>query len=93
MIIMGELVLNTISTTELREVIREELESILSNRLENGKVWDELLSRQDVAALFGITLTTVDAWSKKGILVRYEVERRIYFKRSEVEKTLLDRRA
>lgn len=92
-IIMGEVVLNTVSTSELREVIREELEHVLEERQWNGNNNKELMSRQDVASMFSITLTTVDAWSKKGIFNRYEVERRVYFIRSEVEKTLLGRKA
>jgi excisionase family DNA binding protein len=89
---MDKIVLNTISEAELRRTIREELEDILADQAKVVSAREDLMSRQEVANYLKITLATVDAWSRKGILKRYEIESRVYFKQSEVEKALEARR-
>ncbi len=47
------------------------------------------LSRREVAKFFGVSLVTVNDWTRKGILVAYKIGNRVYFKRSEVEASLV----
>ena len=46
---------------------------------------DELMTRKEVALYFKINIATVRNWSIQGILKKYGVGDRVYFKRSEVE--------
>ena len=45
----------------------------------------ELMTRNEVALYFKINIATVLNWSIQGILKKYGVGDRVYFKRSEVE--------
>lgn len=49
----------------------------------------EYLTRSEVAKLLKINVSSVHNWTKKGILNRYGVEGRIYYKRQEVEDCLI----
>lgn len=47
------------------------------------------LSRNDVAKMLQIDLSSVHNWTKKGVLVAYQISGRIYYKRDEVEKAIV----
>lgn len=51
---------------------------------------EEYLTRQEVADLLKINLATLWSWTKKGKLTSYGIGNRIYYKRSEVEKSLIE---
>jgi excisionase family DNA binding protein len=44
----------------------------------------ELITRQQVADLFGVSLVTVHEWTKKGVLLAYRIGNKVRFKRNEV---------
>ena len=50
---------------------------------------EELLTRADVADLLQIDLSTIHNWSKSGRLKRHGIGNRVYFKRSEIEESLI----
>jgi len=50
------------------------------------------ITRSEVAELFKITLTTVNDWTRKGILQAYKIGNRVYYKASEVEHALIKKR-
>lgn len=47
------------------------------------------LTRQEVATMLKINISTVDLWRKNSILSDYAIGNRIYFKRKEVEEALI----
>jgi excisionase family DNA binding protein len=49
----------------------------------------ELLTRREAAAYLKVDLSTLWNWSKKGILSSYGIGNRVYYKRSEIEGTLV----
>ncbi len=49
---------------------------------------DRLMTRKEVAHLFGVSLVTIHHWTKKGLLKPYRMGTRIRFKESEVMQTL-----
>ena len=48
----------------------------------------EYLSRNDVAKMFGVDISTVHNWTKSGKLISYGISGRVFFLRSEVEASL-----
>ncbi|WP_347173637.1 helix-turn-helix domain-containing protein [Polaribacter uvawellassae] len=48
-------------------------------------VW---ISRKEVGEILSISLVSVDAWTKKGILTAYRIGNKKRFKRTEVENAL-----
>jgi len=48
----------------------------------------EILTRQQVADLLSVDLSSVYNYTKRGILRSYGIQGRVYYKRSEVENSL-----
>lgn len=48
----------------------------------------EYLTRQEVAKMFQVDLSTVHNWTKKGKIKGYGIGHRVYYKRAEVEAAL-----
>jgi len=49
---------------------------------------DELLTRQQVADMLGVTLTTLFHWNNKGILPTIKIGAKVRYRRSDIEKAL-----
>jgi excisionase family DNA binding protein len=50
---------------------------------------EELMTRHETAAYLKVSLTALWDWNKKGILPSYRIGNRVYYKRSEVESSLI----
>lgn len=48
------------------------------------------LTRQEVSKMLSVDLSSVHNWTKKGILVAYQIGGRVYYKRSEVEAAIIE---
>jgi DNA invertase Pin-like site-specific DNA recombinase len=46
---------------------------------------NDFLTQKEVATMFNINLSTVWQWQRKGILTKYNVGKRAYYKRGEVQ--------
>lgn len=78
-----------ITVEEFQKILDDRLELALSRlNQEEGHKEETLVTRKDIARLFGISLVTVNAWMKKGLLPFHRINRRVYFKKSEVLATL-----
>ena len=49
----------------------------------------EYLTRNELAELLKCDLSTIHNWTKKGKLIPYGIGNRVYYKRNEVESSLL----
>jgi hypothetical protein len=74
--------------------VRDEI-SLIKNRLEElfnnfePVKPTEYLTRHELAQLLKCDLSTIHNWTKKGILNPYGIGNRVYYKRNEVEATLV----
>ena len=88
---MGTLQFIQTSPEQLAELIsdgvRAELQ-ILKRELLNNNANEELLSREEAAALLKVDLTTIWSWGKKGKIQAYGIAGRRYYKRSEIMQAL-----
>jgi hypothetical protein len=50
---------------------------------------NKYLTRQNVAEMLQIDLSSVYNWTKKGTLTSYQISGRIYYKLDEVEKSIV----
>lgn len=64
-------------------IVSEKVSEALKNQPVNPPA-PEFLSREDVAKIFGVTLSTVHAWMNAGILTPYKIGAKTRFKRTEV---------
>ncbi len=62
----------------------------LQSQLTNQNDPTDYITRKQIADMFGISLVSVNDWTKKGILKAYKIANRVYFKRSEVESSLTE---
>ncbi|NER10034.1 Helix-turn-helix domain-containing protein [Muriicola jejuensis] len=67
--------------------LEEELQAIKENF--QPKHPEELLTREETAEFLKVSMTTLWQWSRKGILPSYGIGNRVYYKRSELENTLV----
>ncbi|MBP1840399.1 helix-turn-helix domain-containing protein [Formosa algae] len=70
------------------EKIKQDLINITKSYQEKEEP-AEFLSRQEVAKMLKIDLSSVHNWTKKSILVSYQIGGRVYYKRSEVEASII----
>lgn len=73
--------------TEIANGVKAQLEEFLKHF--KPKQPNDYLTRQDVAKLFGVDLSTVANWQKNGKLKPYGLGGRVYFLRSDIEASLI----
>lgn len=49
---------------------------------------DTLLTRKEVLKLLSITAPTLSKWQKTGAIKAHRVQRRVYFRKADIEKAL-----
>lgn len=50
---------------------------------------EEFLSRAEVAKMLKVDISTIHNWSKSGKLQKWAIGNRIYFKRSQLERAII----
>lgn len=81
-----------LETTELRNLIAEELEKALFKRpLTVASIKPEestLLTIQEASTLLNVSLSTLHSYKKQGKLPFHRIGRRVYFKKTEILEAL-----
>ncbi len=80
-----------ISPVELSQLINEGVRKQLTDLIVSLRKQEtaEYLTREEVVKLLSISYPTLHDWVHKNILKSYKVGNRTYFKRAEVEDSLL----
>lgn len=73
---------------EILKGIKQELEQLKKDF--QPKQPSEYLTRNDVAEMLKIDLSSVHNWTKKGKLKAYGIGGRVYYKRDEVENSIIE---
>lgn len=85
---MEQLLLTNYQRQDLEELIMDSLKWVLNDRSkadsQTEQVKEEILSIEDVQKIFNVSKVTIHKWKKKGILPYYKMNRKLYFKRSEI---------
>jgi excisionase family DNA binding protein len=85
---MESKIFTTVSETELREMIQQQVEEAIKTTSTPQPVNNELLTRKQVATLLGISLVTLHDWTKRGIIPALRIGTRIRFKQVDVMAAL-----
>ena len=67
----------------IQECVRDAL-MVKPQERENEQVPEDLLTIEDIQKVFKVSKVTVHKWKKKGLLPFYKMNRKVYFKKSEV---------
>jgi excisionase family DNA binding protein len=81
------LILEQISREELRELIAEVLQSVTKTILPKSE--NEYITRVETAQKLGLSLVTLNEYTKSGIIPAYRIGSRVRYKSKEVEASLL----
>ena len=81
-----------VTPEQLQEAILQGVKSQLEQLSKNfqPKEPEEYLTRNEVAEMLKVDLSTVHNWGKSGRLKRHGIGNRVYFKRSEVEQAIVE---
>jgi len=75
--------------SSIKDAINEQVR-ILFNELKNElKLTTELLTPKDVARFLKCDIKTISNWRRSGRLIAYGKGSRVYFKKHEVEQSLI----
>ncbi len=79
-----------VTPEELQSKITEGVKTQLDEFLKNFKPKqpNDYLTRQEVAKMFQVDISTVANWQKSGKLKPYGLGHRVYFLRSDIEQSL-----
>lgn len=87
---MDKILFSPISLDELvtviSETVKKEVESAPSFRIPEPV--SEYITRKETARLLGISLPTLNDWSKRGIIPSYRIQSRVRYKKNEVLESL-----
>lgn len=72
---------------ELKAIIIDAIKPLISSQ-KNIENEDSFITRKETADLLHISLTTLDTYTKQGLLVRYKVGHRVLYKKSEITASL-----
>jgi len=76
---------------QFKQDFLNEAKSFITDLFQNVKANEplELLTRKQVAKMLNVNLTTIHNWTKKGTLTSYGIEGRVYYKRTEIEQSII----
>lgn len=74
--------------TLLTDVVRTELQSHIPGPVEPYKEFPDLLTRAQASKMLGVSLATIDNWSKTGRITKYHIGSTSRFKKEELIASL-----
>ena len=81
-----------IEPNELKSLLMEGVQQVINQIREEfqPKTPTEYLTRKEVAKMLHIDLKTLKNWTKNRVLTSYGIQRRVYYKRDEVERAFIE---
>ena len=60
------------------------------DKVNKNKSLEALMTRQEVADYFKVSLPTLWSWTKQGRIKSVGIGRRVYYKQSDIEQAIID---
>lgn len=81
-----------VTPEELQKQISKSIKDYIDELIESiqDKVSDEYLTRKETAQLLKVDLSTIHNWTKEKKIESYGLGGRVYYKRSEIENSLVE---
>lgn len=90
----NEIILNGISFDQLKEefktIVQIEVQKIVSGLTTAPEPAPELITRKETALILGISLPTLNDWTKTGIIPAQRIGTRVRYNRANVYASLKD---
>jgi hypothetical protein len=84
----------TMSAADLQGIVREAVKAemvLFLKKFSSKKADCDILTRKETAILLRIDLSTLWEWTKAGKIKSHGIQRRVYYKRSEIENCLINK--
>ena len=83
----------TLSVEDLQYRIKNSVAEVLQDKLpqQTTEDGDSYLTRQQVAKQLHLSLTTLDTYTKEGLLTSYKIGHRVLYKKSDLDSSLLEK--
>lgn len=84
---MSGTIFTSLNVEDLFDMIKkcvEDAVSLKTKEVSQSPPSDELLNIEDIQKIFNVSKVTVHKWKKKGLIPFYKMNRKVYFKKSEV---------
>lgn len=88
---MEHQIFTSISAEELVKTIKDGIQEALSHKLANSSTKeneDDLLTIEEVQKIFRVSKVTIHKWKKQGLIPFHKMNRKLYFKKSEIIDSL-----
>lgn len=89
---MNEIILNGISFEQLKEefktIVQNEVQKIVSGLTTAPETAPELITRKETALILGISLPTLNDWTKNGTIPAQRIGTRVRYNRANVYASL-----
>jgi excisionase family DNA binding protein len=88
-------IFTNLSTQELSDLISQAVKDSIGSELNSHpehKPEEELLSIEDISKIFRVSKVTIHKWKQKGLIPFYKMNRRVYFKKSEIVESLKNKK-
>ncbi len=85
----NEILFSQIPINDLRIIIQETVrEEMLKNSTPTPQPTTEFITRVETCQILGVSLPTLNEWTKKGLIVGYRISSRVRYKKSEILEAL-----
>jgi hypothetical protein len=84
---MEQTIFTSLKVDDLIDLIKKCISDAISLKPKGGSnetPSDDLLNIEDIQKIFNVSKVTVHKWKKKGLIPFYKMNRKVYFKKSEV---------
>ena len=82
------LIFSQFSIDELKNVISETVRAEMQKNISEPKQQTEFITRHETAEILGISLPTLNEWTKQGIVIGYRIATRVRYKKGEILNSL-----
>ena len=82
--------IENLEVTELRTLIENSVKNVLEQLSPKQKDTPELLTRNEVAKLLGVSLVTLSSWIQQGKIPALRIGTRIRFRKADVLNSLTE---
>ena len=86
----NSILFSQIPINDLRIIIQETVkEEMLKFSISPPQPTTEFITRQETCKILGVSLPTLNEWTKQGLIVGYRISSRVRYKKSEILDALI----